>query len=375
MKMKLRDKILLYLFFAILVLPSVVWWFISPNLPFENMDNRQLKKMPVLNSITMKQFPAGFEEYYADNLPFRAYGITIYSHILYRLTGTVESAKILFAKNGWLFYKSELDGDPIGDYKRVNQFSIEQLEKICKTLTDIQKYCKKRNCDFIFLIGPNKENIYTEYMPDSIIRTNYTPRTKQLINYLKANTDIKIIDPTAELVNAKKDNFVYYKNDTHWNDLGGYIASKLLLEKFGLKLPEISELQKEYYVKTGEEGRSGYDLANMSGVKDLLHETNEIRISGYNNFNVEERPAILEGGIRKYCKDAPKKEKIMMIRDSFAGYMIPVVSNYYQDSVYVIYYCFQKEMIDVERPNVFVFEVVERYFSTLIDNYDFEEKN
>ena len=373
MKVKFRDKIILYLFFALLVLPSVVWWFISPNLPFENMDNRQLKKMPVLNSITMKQFPAGFDEYYADNLPFRAYGITLYSHILYRITGNVESAKILFAKNNWIFYKSEQDGDPIADYKRINQFTPEELFKIKKNLTDLQQYCKKRNCDFVFLIGPNKENIYTEYMPDNIIRTNYTSRTKQLINYLKSNTDIKIIDPTSELIKAKKDNFIYYKNDTHWNDLGGYIASKLLLEKFGLKLPEISELSKEYYVKTGEEGRSGYDLANMSGVKDFLHEPNEIKISGYDNFGVEERPAILEGGIRNFCRNAPKKEKIMMIRDSFAGYMIPVVSNYYQDSVYVIYYCFKKEMIDIEKPNVFVFEVVERYFPTIMD-YDFEEK-
>ena len=373
MKIKFRDKIILYLFFALLILPSVVWWFISPNLPFENMDNRQLKKMPVLNSITMKQFPAGFDEYYADNLPFRAYGITLYSHILYRLTGNVESAKILFAKNDWIFYKSEQDGDPISDYKRINQFTPEQLRKIAKNLMDLQKYCKKRNCDFVFLIGPNKENIYTEYMPDNIIRTNYTSRTKQLINYLKANTDIKIIDPTSELIKAKKDNFVYYKNDTHWNNLGGYIGSKLLLEKFGLKLPEISQLQKEYYVKTGEEGRSGYDLANMSGVKDFLQESNEIRISGYGDLGIEEKPAILEGGIRMYCQNAPKKEKIMMIRDSFAGYMIPIVSNYYQDSVYVIYYCFKKEMVDIEKPKIFVFEVVERYFPTIMD-YDFEEK-
>ena len=371
-KVKFRDKLILYLFFAILVLPSIIWWFISPNLPFEYVDVLQAKKFPEFNSITMKEFPKEFDSYYFGNLPFRVYCLRFYSYVLYKLTGNIETSKVLFGKNGWLFYCDKTDGDPVADYKRINQFTNEELIKITKNLNDLQQYCKKRNCDFVFLIGPNKENIYPEYMPDNIIRTNYTSRTKQLVNYLKANTNIKVIDPTSDLIEAKKDDFVYYKCDTHWNDLGGYVASKLLLDNFGLNLPNCSVLKKEQEYNED----NIYDLADMTGMrkKALFFETNEIRISGYTNLQVEKRPSIVKDEIRMYCQNAPKKEKIMILRDSFAKYMIPVVSAYYQDSVYYMYAYFYKELVDIEKPNLLVFEVVERCFPRLM-NYDFEEKN
>ena len=164
---------------------------------------------------------------------------------------------------------------------------------------------------------------------------------------------------------------VYYKCDTHWNDLGGYIASKLLLDSLGLNLPDYSALKKEHEYNDN----NVYDLADMTAMrkKALFVETNEIRISGYTSLQVEERAPIVKDEIRMFCKNAPKKEKIMMIRDSFAKYMIPVVSAEYKDSVYYMYAYFYKELLDIEKPDILVFEVVERCFPRLM-NYDFEEK-
>ena len=132
------------MFFAILVLPSIIWWFISPNLPFEYVDVLQAKKFPEFNSITMKEFPKEFDSYYFGNLPFRVYCLRFYSYVLYKLTGNIETSKVLFGKNGWLFYCDKTDGDPVADYKRINQFTNEELIKITKNLNDLQQYCKKR---------------------------------------------------------------------------------------------------------------------------------------------------------------------------------------------------------------------------------------
>ena len=42
--------------------------------------------------------------------------------------------------------------------------------------------------------------------------------------------------------------------------------------------------------------------------------------------------------------------------------MIPVVSAEYKDSVYYMYAYFYKELLDIEKPDILVFEVVERYY-------------
>ena len=69
MKIKLSDKILVILFFCSLLLPSIIYFFVSPNIKKENMDNRKLADFPLLNSLTITKFPEKFDKYYADNLP------------------------------------------------------------------------------------------------------------------------------------------------------------------------------------------------------------------------------------------------------------------------------------------------------------------
>ena len=301
--------------------------------------------------------------------------------IFHKLTGSLKSSNVIIGKDKWLFYNNVKSGNPVADYKRINQFTLKELIKIKDNLNSLEKYCKEKNCSFTLIICPNKENIYTEYMPESIIRTNNISRTQQLIKYLRENTDIKVVYPYSELIEAKKDNFIYYKNDTHWNLLGGYIASKLLLENFDIELPNYSSLKIEL-----NNEKTSCDLANMYIVKQEFKEPYNINITGYTKLNIQRKeskdiPKNLKnfpGGkfeIRDYCKDAPKNEKIMMVRDSFGIAMIPVISCNYKNSVYVHCDKFKKNMIDDEKPNVFVLEIVERHLPSLASKkYNFNNK-
>ena len=50
----------------------------------------------------------------------------------------------------------------------------------------------------------------------------------RLVDYLKENTDIRIVYPKQELLKVKEENpdiLLYRKLDTHWNNVGGYIGS------------------------------------------------------------------------------------------------------------------------------------------------------
>lgn len=369
--MKTSDKILLTSFIIMLVLPTVLWAVMSPNIQEDNLDNRPLREMPSFSAVTAKQFPKGYDLYYADHSPFRTFFIKFYADIQYSLLKCTESRKVIFAKNGWLFYSDESDGDPVMNYKRMDLFTEEELEKVTRNLKGMQKYAKDRGADFAFVIGPGKENVYSEYMPDYIVRKQGISRTEQLISHLRKHTDIKVIFPLEEIKAAKKDDrFLYYQTDTHWNATGGYIASVKFMKQFGINLPSVDDVSIVPYERIGEAKKAGYDIANLSGARDLIKEPYETDVRGYSEI---ESQGTEQGQFVRYRSDNAPYGKLFMVRDSFAGMMIPVISRYYRESSYIIYHYFQKEMIDAEKPDLFVYETVERYLPKLM-RYDFPEE-
>ncbi len=368
--MKLHDKILIYLFISLITVPYFLWFFADPKLKTENTLNRPFTVFPEFSSITYKQFPEQFDLWHSDHMPFRNILIRLYALTQYEILKDIENPRILFGKDGWLFYKDEHDGDPISDYKRVNLFTQEELEKITKNLRDLKTYLKRRNCEFIFTICPNKENMYYEYMPDAILRKNGISRTEQLLDYLKRHTDINIVYPYEELLEAKKKFFIYYKTDTHWNDIGGYITARDILSKLGISLKELDAVSITPSKKTGAQAAMGYDLANLSGAKDIFTEPYEYKISGYSEINPE--ITVLDHQIIRYVSPNASRNRLLVIRDSFSIPMMPILSAFYKDSTFIVYHYFSKECIDAEKPETFVYQAVERTLPALL-NYNFEE--
>ena len=138
-KIKFRDKIVFFVFFSFLILPNFLWFFLEPNADKRNIENRVLKSFPILNGLTLKQFPKDFEGFYSDNLPFRNYFIKFYSFLQYNIFREVESERVIFAKDGWMFYKNVNDGDPIPTYKKIDSFSDSELKDSANSLVALKK--------------------------------------------------------------------------------------------------------------------------------------------------------------------------------------------------------------------------------------------
>ena len=79
------------------------------------------------------------------------------------------------------------------------------------------------------LILPDKNRVYGEYYPDSIKKMAQKGRGEQTYQFLYNKGTIDVIYPLNELLAEKKKNLLYYKNDTHWNPLGAFIAYRQLI--------------------------------------------------------------------------------------------------------------------------------------------------
>ena len=358
--MKHFDNIFIYCFLSFLYLPSIFWFFIEPNLQKEDIDSISKEQFPILNSLTVKEFPKEFDYWYSGHLPFRNKSIELYALMQYKILRNIETSKVVFGTDDWLFYCDKNDGDPIADYKRINQFTPNELNIISDKLSLFKNYSKSHNAKFVFVICPNKENVCLEDNMPFILRAKSISRTQQLIKYLKYNTDINVVYPIEELKQAKEKYPIYYKIDTHWNYVGGYIGTREVLSSLGVMAPDVSEFNIMPLEK------NMFDLPNVLGNPSLFVESNAFKVSDFNE--VKSLPAGIEEN-RFHCdkKNLPFK-KIVMSRDSFGeAMMLPLAVNS-EDTFVVVRKYFKYDMIEKENADLFILEICERYLYKILED-------
>ena len=257
----------------------------------------------------------------------------------------MESNEVLLGKDGWLFYKATSDGTPLYDYMGINHFSEEELTKVYDNLVAIGDGISARGMDVIFMTVPNKEQVYSEYMPDTVDKINDKSRLDELTEYIESKGGL-IADrygyvDTSKVLRAYKDTYpLFYRTDTHWTECGSYLALMELRRAMDQRVTPIDEV-----VFTDKGGFVG-DLAKISGSRDEYSDVN---------------PVIDASSIND---DSTKDQVMLIIGDSFGDAMIHSAKHFYKE-VYWVRLKEYTDELDRYEPDVVVVECVERYLSDL----------
>ena len=258
----------------------------------------------------------------------------------------IESTQVLKGKNSMFFYKTEFDGHPpIWDYRGIDHFSDEQLADIAKTLVEERDYLAGKGIEFYAMCAPNKEIIYAENMPDTIVRVSEVSRGEQLADYVKQNTDLVFVYPKDALIARKDKAQLYYKTDTHSNQKGSFVM--------------MQELFKEAYGTYAEldSVRFSTDATDFAG--DLVH------IAGLNEkYKID--------NVYKFDTDSADKAQyhdqvLLFVGDSFGGFLSAVSKGYYREVYWEHPDEFKYSMYEEYKPDVVILERSERYCHKLGD--------
>lgn len=269
--------------------------------------------------------------------------------------------------NKWLFYKSETDGDPIKDYEGTNRYSTEEKQEILQQALKTQNELESRGISFIFLIAPNKENVYSEYMSDTYKHADISS-TDILIGYLQDN-GVRIVSPKAELLAEHMKQQLYYSYDTHWNQLGAYIGVKNALAEWSISIPDLaarnitaSALKENYHYCASD------DLADMLGLRSLVfNDEIEYVVDGtylidWTEFEVQQENKEVS---HYHNPDAKVNSSVFLVGDSFRVSMLPALGEVFSDIFVVHRHYYAPDMIDQIDPEYVIIEYVERYSSEI----------
>ena len=286
----------------------------------------------------------------------------------YLTTGQIASSQVVCGTEGWMFYKSPNDGNSMADYEGTNRYSEQELETMLSSVLEVQTEAESREIQFAILIPPNKENIYSEYMPKQY-RHEPVSSTDILIEYLKSGGAC-VCSPKSEMLDCYRDYQLYYFCDSHWNQLGAYLGVKTVLDEWGIGALPLSEREisadalKENYHDSASD-----DLARMTGLLKFFDHEMEYLIEGtvqpdWDVYSDEQG----RGSLSTYINTEAKTDKtLMLVGDSFRTAMIPALREMFRE-VYVIHRSsYQPGMLETVRPDCLIAEYVERYSSEIKD--------
>ena len=278
---------------------------------------------------------------FTSNLTGKKEGAKAASEVTKKTSGNtyIESTQVLLGKEDWLFYKTTEDGDPISDYQGINHYDEATMQAVADKLKNERNQFANYGIDFYILSIPNKSSVYPEYMPDTIERKDTTSRTDLLMKYLEENTDLNVVDAKPTLVKAKKKKPVYYKSDTHFNQIGAFVTVQALKDKIDGKTDSLKDVKFDKVMNN----YSG-DLACLCDMQDTFNDDIQYQLDA----------ATVNTKIKS-------NKRILVIGDSFSEVMQSIMSQYFAEVKTVNIWSFEPSLLDEYKPDIVVWEHAERY--------------
>lgn len=269
----------------------------------------------------------------------KAFQMVLFVVVLSILSGIMFPTKsmasqVITGKDGWLFYKAIGDGSTLSDYEGINHYSPQGLQRVEKNIMAAKNAVEAKGARFVVMLAPNKESIYSEYMPKKYKRKTTYTRYDQLYDYLEANTSLDVCYPKQSLLKYKDKYELYYPTDNHWNRQGQFIGVQELMDiTDGRSIPISS-------VKFTKERNYYGDLCTLS--------------YGEHNYYCDQYT--FKTKVKKKDKSS---QNLLLVGDSFAGRMYNVAKKYYKRTRFCHIDDFS--MSKVEKGEVVVWETLERY--------------
>lgn len=263
---------------------------------------------------------------------------------------------VVLGRFDWLFYSGD---DSISYYTGSNILSQEEMEEYLGKMKRLQELCDELGIQLQFMIMPNKEQIYPEYMPSYEIENEYK-RADRFVDYVREHSDVNIIYPIQELKEAELYWQTYYQYDTHWNCLGGYVGVCALYDALGM--PAISPHDLDITLQASEVN----GLFALGGLNEASYPPG---VDYQVNYKPEVTVTDIAGGkvddIYLAGSDSENKKKFVFLGDSFRSFMADYLVKDFSDSVIAHRNSMDDLEDDIRNADILVISAVERYDSQM----------
>lgn len=340
--MKLFRKSPITIIILTLILLITIIGLVTKDQVFSETENKYLAKFPVVtvSTVTGGEFTRGYENYISDQFLFRDKWIYLKAFCEELLLKT-ENNDIVYGKDGYLFPK----------------FYTFDSKALQRNLASLDKFSASMTAPVAIMILPSKYYPLVDYLPPGYPFIDQNYYISSINDYLSANSTI--VD-AKDILSINSQDYIYYRTDHHWTNYGAYLAYTQLASVIGFTPFEYDQRQvrrvsdqflgtnytKSHKVLPLFDYIEYFDFSienlNVDGTDyDTLYDMEQFTkrdkyaafIHGNNGLTIVES---------QYSED--KFDSILIIKDSFANSLIPLLTEHY-NTIYAIdprFYNFQQ---------------------------------
>jgi alginate O-acetyltransferase complex protein AlgJ len=336
------------------------------------LEKRFARERPPLDPGTLDASPRQYTPYFNDYFPYRTDLIGFYAMARFRyfhLTPYPDQVEI--GRDGWMFFKTER---PF--YDNTLQLPDSTVEKVFAGIHNRAAYYHKKGIKFYLAIPPIKMDIYPEYALRNYVKKPGSSFTEKVINLLKKDTLIRLVDLKSAMLAAKKYGQLYYKTDNHWNALGGYWGYRSVMEcmkkDFPMLVPiDTCDFTMEKKTIKGKNLAEIMYLSNYVSDEELVPHMKKSRVREGKKQGYKPRPGFgYPAEFEVVCQvNDSSLPLLVIVRDSYFYGMMPyIIENFrktvilYDTGVYGIF----DDAIRNERPNLVLYMIYESHLPDIV---------
>jgi hypothetical protein len=276
-----------------------------------------------------------FNKYLNDHFAMRKPLVALTNSMKYYLFNSSSDPVAMPAKNGWIYYGTRA---MIRDYKRVEHLSNEQIKQIELSLLQKSNWLSRQGIKFMFVIIPNKHNIYPQYMPAGLKKGSGISRGEYLVKHLSNSMPGVTVDAFDVLRKHALRDRVFYRIDTHWNHQGAKIVAEHVIEMIS---KSNSRLQYRVLPQM-KDTTSIFTPGNFGRVMGVpLHEKEVVPVPqnswGWHAVPADDIRAMLpqRARVSKRLNPHAPKTKVLVLGDSYMARFSDYFSEAFGETVFV----------------------------------------
>jgi hypothetical protein len=323
--------------------------------PFPSVDTLE-KRVPVtapkFSLCALPHFLWDYGTYFTEDFGLRGILIRWDTSLRLKILHVSPVPKLVFGRSGWIFYASEKvpDGVTMLDFRGLAPFTSADLVAVRGGLERQTRWCQARGIACVFIVVPNKETIYPEYLPPMVRRSGPRTRLDQVVETVGADSTITLVDLRGPLLRAKgRCRYpLYSQGGTHWNQFGAFYAYQAVLARLSRFFPRLRPYRLEDFDVVVEPGSSEDHWLG-------LPENVACRFS-------------LKGG-RPQPRTGGEIGKAVIIHDSSWDALEPFMSLHVRRMVQEHVDLFRdrsRPLLERERPDLVIYEMTERYLGRVL---------
>jgi hypothetical protein len=354
------NRILVGLFVAFLWLPTLdtIFHFDSASPPDEK---RLPAEFPEFESTPggCKKYLAGLEAYFNDHFGCRKCLVkwnNNWKWAFFRDQSLRHDA--IMGQDGWVYLA---ECQMVEHYRGVLQFTPEQLQDWQTVLEHRRDRLAQRGIKYLFVIAPDKQSIYPEFLPPWLTKVRPQTKLDQFLAHMRAHSTVEVLDLRGTLISGRSIAPTYFQTDSHWNPYGAFLACQEVVKSLAKQLPGLPLVPLDAYNLTNRI-EPGKDMASFVGLNLIEH--NAVYLLPKPGLPSLETTNIPFGKSNLLITENPQaRGSALVFQDSFGRYWSPFLGCDFGKVTYVWQYQFDAGMIEREQPLVVISEIVERNFN------------